>query len=125
MSGNNVDKVFLCHNIGAVESLKLVSTLRTLCLNGSANSKARQASGGGGGWRRGRRCGMQMLELHCVYGVITTQMPKGYIDTHRDASRTKRGPPITCIMSSYDYYCRILYTLVQTHSDQNQDCHPN
>ena len=73
---------FFCHNIGAVESLKLVSTLRTLCLNGSANSKARQASGGGGGWR----CGMQMLELHCVYGVITTQMPDGYIDTRRDAS---------------------------------------
>ena len=36
--------------------------------------------------------GMQIvLGLHCVYGVITTQMPDGYIDTGRDASRSKRA----------------------------------
>ena len=45
-----------------------------------------------------------MLELHCVYGVITTQMPDGHTDTHRDASRTKKGPPITCSVMCY-YFC--------------------
>ena len=45
-----------------------------------------------------------MLELHCVYGVITTQMPDGHTDTHRDASRTKKGPPITCSVMCYYFY---------------------
>ena len=42
-------------------------------------------------WLWSTHSGMQMLELHCVYGVITTQMPDGHTDTHRDASRTKKG----------------------------------
>ena len=55
-------------------------------------------------WLWSTHSGMQMLELHCVYGVITTQMPDGHTDTHRDASRTKKGPPITCSVMCY-YFC--------------------
>ena len=56
-------------------------------------------------WLWSTHSGMQMLELHCVYGVITTQMPDGHTDTHRDASRTKKGPPITCSVMCCYFYC--------------------
>ena len=67
--------------------------------------------------------GMQIvLGLHCVYGVITTQMPDGYIDTRRDASRTKRaaglfGPPITCIMS-----CSSILEIILCYSSSSTIC---